>query len=403
MQRRARDAARGRAFAETTMSNKPELNHNVYILGAGFSVDGGLPLINNFLERMGDSLQWLDDKREIEAIQQVFRFRLSAAAAAYRAKINVENIEELFSLASATGGEEISGYITTAIAATLNFARSTATPVNCSCETDNVQPDGQTYLDNVRDRISLYQLYGEILDGKFCDEPLRTKNTVITFNYDTLLEDGLSESGIDFTYGFSKAFVEYQESSKCVQEETKRAIPIYKLHGSVNWSVESSLSDKLKVYEDYTAVRDSNERVLLLPPTWQKVFGGHLTEVLSKAVKALNEATRIIIIGFSMPPTDTHFKYLLAAGLQGNISLRKIMFVNPGFDENKKPEESKRLKDNLFSILRPELEERGIITLIPEETMQFLLTNGRRKEIQRNHPHQTTRIESRGIIRRAFD
>ena len=36
-----------------------------------------------------------------------------------------------------------------------------------------------------------------------------------------------------------------------------------------------------------------------------------------------------MIIGFSIPPTDLHFKYLLAAGLQNNYSLREIVFVNP--------------------------------------------------------------------------
>ena len=152
------------------MSYKPELDHNVYILGAGFSFDGGMPLIINFLERMGDSLDWLGAGRvrETKAINQVFKFRLSAAAAAYRAKINVENIEELFSLASATGSEEISGYITTAIAATLDFARSTADQVECNCDIYDVHPEGQTTLDNARAGIPLYQLYGEILSGKFC-------------------------------------------------------------------------------------------------------------------------------------------------------------------------------------------------------------------------------------------
>ena len=69
-----------------------------------------------------------------------------------------------------------------------------------------------------------------------------------------------------------------------------------------------------------------------------------------------------------MPPTDTHFKYLLIAGLQNNISLRKLLFVNPGLDVKKYPDESKRLRENLFSILRPELEERNLIELLPANT-----------------------------------
>ncbi len=91
-----------------------------------------------------------------------------------------------------------------------------------------------------------------------------------------------------------------------------------------------------------------------MPPTWRKVFGGGLTEVWSKAITTLTEATRIIIIGFSMPSTDVHFKYLLAAGLRGNISLRKLFFINPAEDQ-------KSLRKNLFNIMRPELEDQGII------------------------------------------
>jgi hypothetical protein len=30
-----------------------------------------------------------------------------------------------------------------------------------------------------------------------------------------------------------------------------------------------------------------------------------------------------------MPPTDLHFRYLLAAGIRENISLRQIIFVDP--------------------------------------------------------------------------
>src|SRR5688572_21190505 len=102
------------------MADRPKINHNVYILGAGFSFDGGIPLVKGFLERMADSVEWLHKEgrdREAEAIGNVFSFRLRAAGAAYRAQIDVENIEELFSLASASEGEALTKDITTAIAA----------------------------------------------------------------------------------------------------------------------------------------------------------------------------------------------------------------------------------------------------------------------------------------------
>ena len=125
--------------------------------------------------------------------------------------------------------------------------------------------------------------------------------------------------------------------------------------------------------------------MFLVPPTWRKVFGEQLSAVWEGAVRALSAATRIVVIGFSMPPTDTHFKYLLIAGLQSNISLRKLLFVNPGLDAKEHPYESKRLRENLFSILRPELEDRKLIELWPANTMEFLLTDKTRKSIGRDY------------------
>jgi hypothetical protein len=82
-------------------------DHNVYILGAGFSAEGGLPVVSGFLQRMRDSHPWLVSKgrtKEAEAVQRLLEFRLEATSASYWTKIDLENIEELFSLASIREG-----------------------------------------------------------------------------------------------------------------------------------------------------------------------------------------------------------------------------------------------------------------------------------------------------------
>jgi hypothetical protein len=360
------------------MSDIPEINHNVYILGAGFSFDGHVPLVKDFLERMGDSLEWLYSENrvsEAKAVQEVFRFKLHAAGAAYRAKIDVENIEELFSLASASsGGGELANEFTTAIAATIDFAISTSKPSICKVVKKKVVNESGGWQEDPKD-ISTYHLYAGVLSGSLCSNSPNSKNTVITFNYDTLLENALFELNYPFNYGLSTETADYQPSSRInVYSIAKReSLPIYKLHGSVNWSPGSMPNDRIKIYGTYSNVREIDDDVLLVPPTWRKVFGGHLTEVWEKAIKALETATRIIIIGFSMPSTDTHFKYLLAAGLQNNISLRKFLFVNPGLRGEEK--EQKQLRDNLFNILRSELEERGIVQLKEFHTNDLLLEN----------------------------
>jgi hypothetical protein len=77
-------------------------DHNVYILGAGFAAEAGFPVIRDFMNRMRDAAAWLEQvgsrDREIIAIKNVLSFRLRAAAAAHRIPLNIENIEELFSL-----------------------------------------------------------------------------------------------------------------------------------------------------------------------------------------------------------------------------------------------------------------------------------------------------------------
>jgi len=90
---------------------------------------------------------------------------------------------------------------------------------------------------------------------------------------------------------------------------------------------------------------------------------------------------------------DTHFKYLLIAGLQDNISLRKLSFINPGLDADTYPKESKRFRDNLFGILRKELEERQVIEMVPATTMRFLFSNDARKTIGRGYTSKLVRIE----------
>lgn len=55
-------------------------DHNVYILGAGFSCDAGLPMITGFLTCMRDSHEWLVERgriAEASAYIDSKRFRFS--------------------------------------------------------------------------------------------------------------------------------------------------------------------------------------------------------------------------------------------------------------------------------------------------------------------------------------
>jgi hypothetical protein len=79
-------------------------DRNVYIVGAGFSADAGIPLVKDFMRKLRDGLRWLKVNgrdSEVSAVKRVLKFRSEAASAVELVSLDLEDIEELFSLESA--------------------------------------------------------------------------------------------------------------------------------------------------------------------------------------------------------------------------------------------------------------------------------------------------------------
>jgi hypothetical protein len=398
-------------------------DHNVYLLGAGFGADAGLPLIKDFMNRMRDAAAWLEAQggreREREAIARVLEFRLRASAAAHRVPLDVENVEELFSLASASGDEDLARAMPLAIGATLEYARETAKPVD---EWHRFQigvlnlPDWKapsswaSPLPYVGVQINQgvrkgrwhscppYDFYVGVMSGYFGTGGRDRRDTIITFNYDLLIEETLGSLGVAFHYGCKIALDELVEAPSF--EPGRGRLSVLKLHGSLNWVSTDDYGARrvpevpvdevvrgpteferkgwggpgvpqFVVYSDYCKVLKQNLPPLLLPPSWRKPLAGALSEVWDAAVSAVRTATNVIILGYSIPQTDIHFKYLLAAGLQDNISLRKVFFVNPALrDENQRRTLEERLL-GISGLFRPELREQGVIELIAADAREF--------------------------------
>jgi hypothetical protein len=371
---------------------KTELFHdrNVYILGAGFSFDAGLPLVKDFMNRMRDSLSWLKNANrhyEAKAVEDVFDFRLRASSAAERIPLDAENIEELFSLASAAGSEHATGdfsrAIPLAIAATLDFSLASKTnpPIQrvqpyqgwqVPPKWEHDGPLGQTPT-NPYLICPVYDLYALIMAGLPDNRADNRRDSIVSFNYDLVLEDALHRLSIPFSYGLTEEDAELMPGAFCVPPNVPQSIQLLKLHGSTNWAApDRKQKGKLKIFSTYDGVREQRNSPFLAPPTWRKVFGDQLSTVWDLAVDALQTATRVIILGYSIPATDQHFKFLLGAGLQENISLRRILFVNNGLGKAK---ETEILRGRLFRVLRPELEPNTVAP-IKSDVHQFLLRDG---------------------------
>ncbi|HXT58776.1 MAG TPA: hypothetical protein VN699_09070 [Pirellulales bacterium] len=144
----------------------------------------------------------------------------------------------------------------------------------------------------------------------------------------------------------------------------------------MNWAQGSK--GLLLVCRDYEEVRLKKRVPLLLPPTWHKSFAQALTSVWDSAVQAIKEATRIIVVGFSMPVSDQHFKYLLSAGLQCNSSLRKVRIVDP---------KATSLADQYRAVFREDQFKYGVVSLCEKRTDQFFLDEGELAGIGRTLAH----------------
>jgi len=155
------------------------------------------------------------------------------------------------------------------------------------------------------------------------------------------------------------------QESRCAASTTSGdEIPILNLHGSVNWALSYD-QGCVNVFDGYTQLLQAGGVPALVPPTWNKVFHGPIGDIWQGAIGALRQATRLIVIGFSLPPTDLHFKYLLAAGLQENMSLRQIVFCDPDGDAVKK---------RARSLLRQEyIDARQLIVFTNQGLAEFLV------------------------------
>ena len=320
-------------------------DHNVYILGAGFSADRGLPLIPDFMLAVRDAHEWLVSNGradEARSIEKVLDYRLRAASAAYRVPLDLENIEELFSLAAAST-EKLTDDICTAIAATLDFRLSVRANPRMCFRAATTLPRPSHWTPEVPAGVAIpgadpefkvpaYEYYLQALIGRLRDGSTVGENTFISFNYDTLVEEALSNLDLTFSYGFGTKSINYAPSFAGFRHDPNAALKVYKLHGSVNWARPGSQGRKLTVYRSYADFYRAKIPPIIVPPTWRKQFIGQLGDIWNGALKAIETATRLIVIGFSIPETDVHFKYLMAAGLQNNISLREILFVNPDRD-----------------------------------------------------------------------
>ena len=311
--------------------------NTLFVLGAGASQVAGAPLMADFLDRAYDLLR-LKTQGIIEAKDQfddVFSAISELQGVHSKAFLDLNNIEIVFGVIEmglllkrlgtrdeASIGRLRSSLITL-IYKTLEF--SIRFPVNNKKIRPPKPYDGfMTTLEAVEKNQSPQDPYNF---------------SFVTFNYDLCLDFAL--------YNFSRPF------DYCLETAAKpRTSPLLKLHGSINWGLSEDnrivpfsvgeanfilFGDEKHVF--YNLGSSLNHKTagdkpltgppVIVPPTWNKnSYHGQLSNVWSRAAYEFAAAENIFIIGYSLPETDSFFRYLYALGSESRARLRNFIVIN---------------------------------------------------------------------------
>lgn len=313
----------------------------VFILGAGASVSAGAPTMKEFLDR-ADFLRRTtpDGKLSQHAFEDVFTARAQLSSVYEKAYLDLENIEALFSAVEM-------GLLVRKFGPRKQHEIQTLRDSLITLIVQTLELSIHFSIDQ-RGLLSV----GEMPSFGASVAAARARAhdiALITFNYDLLLEAALERAGVPYDYWLGDNLVEF-------------AVPLLKLHGSINWATCRECGRVRPVaLREFLKGRSANERdlfvnlgselqryarcdcehqmkvlpgpPLLVPPTWEKgAREKSLQTVWAAAAKELSRADHIVIVGYSLPETDSFFRYLFALGTQSPTRIQGIWVYNPDRD-----------------------------------------------------------------------
>ena len=309
------------------------MDNVVYILGAGFSAPLGLPVMSNFIE-MAQNLYAIDNN-EYKHFKNIFtniRQKLAYVNKFYNT--DIDNIEEVLSIlemermvgkGSIKQAIEYRKFIMDVIQYYTpklqrdNYRITKLSRGNYELSDEAMIADidhRHMFAELVSDKMLNYagfvlNLFNRSIEPKYYEENLdpRTKvkefelhsvpdesiefrYSVITLNYDLVLENCakyLSSILLGFDFNFLRP-----------PSQARRNLPyLVKLHGSI----------------------DTGN---IIPPTWNKIIENHVYKEWERAFILLASANYIRIIGYSLPDNDAYVRYLLKASILKSENLKNI-------------------------------------------------------------------------------
>ncbi len=163
---------------------------------------------------------------------------------------------------------------------------------------------------------------------------LRPGDTVLSFNYDTLIDRALkARAGNRWraSQGYGVPVVDGcsdWEAQPAPGPPARVPIRLLKMHGSLNWQRSDNGTGILLKTQPYDP-----ERILVIPPAWKKpITEDPVFSSIWKAARfALRQASILVVVGYSVPVTDMLARALLRveATVPTSEQLRYLVLANP--------------------------------------------------------------------------
>jgi hypothetical protein len=302
----------------------------VLFLGAGFSAAFDLPVMNDFLS-FADSSQKLSDEEK----GFIGRIVLDARRANSFLQSSPTNLEDILSFSVMAD----------------RLSRNGNSPESQNYKIKSILQKLFTQVVTVNNFWERYDSFKTFLS---CDPRDNSKYnlSIVTTNYDLSIECALTRQQLKTNPGFMMIQDEVNSNRLQVRNNfytNNYGIPVYKLHGSVNWfeiadnensfTVEGRIVAVVGNFEDhgekslpYACVKEyvNPTPPIIVPPSFLKPdLSGPLSDIWKGASEKLRTANILVFIGYSFPLTDTDMMYFLASSLTDNPGLRKILIIDP--------------------------------------------------------------------------
>lgn len=195
---------------------------------------------------------------------------------------------------------------------------------------------------------------------------LESGDTLVTFNYDLVIEESFSSAKLwnpvdgykVKTYGKTQGWTKRWLEDKGYVAGTESEVLLLKLHGSLNWELyPTGTAIKLKPRPYLVSTRKGKtrfEKILILAPGWKKEINKNPYKQFWRTARLrLEKCKTLVILGYSLPETD-----LLAQSLLAEV-VRTRAARNDYLKQLHLADQSESVKDRFVKMLTPALGPHG--------------------------------------------